>query len=70
METRKNSFAIRLLRSQSKDYDRYMYLKSYLRQVKKKLLEGKLGERGSFNYYVMKDEYKELKNKLMKDGLL
>ena len=70
-ETRaKRSKALTILRRQSADYNEFVKLRSYINSTKKKLYSGTLGEVGSFNYYIRRDRYKELKNILKTQGLL
>ena len=70
MERVRTSQALRLLRSQSKEYAEYVKLKAYVNHTKKKLYSGKLSERGSYNYFIQHEKYKDLKHRLKEQGLI
>ena len=59
-----------LLRATSEDYKEYKRLLACIRDIERRMKQGHLCERASWNYYIYQDRVKELKRKLLAEGLL
>lgn len=59
-----------MLKAFDDDWKEYKKLRGYVRTTKRKLMNGTLGERAAYNYYINKDRLKELKKRLIEKGLI